>query len=299
MLGFESPIQDIAQTLSKFETAVWGNRLYYYDTKNNQNIRVTSSSVKSFSIIGDYLYFNQISWLINNDIYMINLKQGGLPQKISGNDGRGMVIYNGFLYYVRENAVGVGTEIASLSLDGSFTEISVYNFNSHNLTIQDGKLYFIKGVGVDEIWKADIKANGELENFMRLGSDKTNWFVLVGNKIYYRTVGVINKTLSSINLDGSSKVEIIKSYDPISFIIKDGFIYFTNDTLTGPKDGIYKSNLDGTNITLLLEYNEGDGFGIEMQIVGNYLYYYSKSGLIGDFRLHRLNLTSKTSEIIG
>lgn len=307
--GFTSPTVSTPQTLSKFETFTWGDRVYYinnyvdgalfyYDTKTNQSIRVTASGVKSFSISGDYLYFNQISWLVNNDIYMINLKQGGIPEKISSNDGRDMVVHNGFIYYVKENSVGVGTAITRLSLDGSFTEVDVYAYNSHNLTVQDGKLYFIKGTGVDEIWRADILANGDLSNITRLGTDKTDWFVLVGDSMYYRFVGLTSKNLSKMNLDGTNKVVVISGYDPISFIIKDGFIYFTNDTLVSPADGIYKANLDGTNIQLLFENTGSDGFGIEMQIIGNYLYYYSKSGLIGDYKMHRLNLTTLISEII-
>jgi hypothetical protein len=310
MESFESPVEDSPQLLSKFESFVWNHRVYYinnyvdgalfyYDTKTNETIRVTASAVKSFSILGDYLFFNQISWLINNDIYMINLRTGGLPEKISSNDGRDMVLYNGFLYYVKENAAGVGTAITRLSLDGSNTEVDVYAYNSHNLTIQDGKLYFIKGAGVDEIWRADLLSNGDLANITRVGTDKTDWFILVGNQIYYRAVGTINKTLSKANLDGSNKVNVITGYDPISFIIKDGYIYFTNDTAFSPKDGLYRANLDGSNIQLLYENtSSNDGFAMEMNIVGNYLYFYSKSDLNGDFKFRRINLTTLAVEVI-
>jgi len=292
------------QLLSKFESFVWGNRVYYinnyvdgalfyYDTKTNENIRVTSNGVKSFSIIGDYLYFNQISYLVNNDTYMINLRQGGLPLEISSNDARDMILYNSFLYYVKENVAGVGTAITRLSLDGSFTEVDVYEYNAHHLTIQDGKLYFIKGAGVDEIWRADISANGDLTNIVRLGADKTDWFILGGEYLYYRDSGLIR-----MNLDGSNIEKIISKYDPISFFAKDGFIYFTNDTLLGPKDGIYRANLDGTNIELLFENTSGNGFGIEMHKVNNYLYFYSRSGSNGDGHFYRLNLTTLQSELI-
>lgn len=307
MADFTSPAENVAQPLSKFETFVWQNRVYYinnyvegalfyYDTKSNQSIRVTASGVKSFSISGDYLYFNQISWLVDNDIYMINLRQGGLPQKISNNDGRDMVVHNGYLYYVKENSVGVGTAINKLTLNDPFEEAEIYPYNAHNLIIKGDKLYFIKGAGVDEIWRADLLANGDLSNIIRLGTSKTDWFILVGDSIYYRDVGTISKTLSKINLDGTSKTVVISGYDPISFIVKDGSIYFTNDTAFGPKDGIYKANLDGTGIQLLFENTNNDGFGIEMQIAGNYLYYYSKSGILGDYKLHRLNLTALISE---
>ena len=310
MEEFTSPVENTAQLLSKFESFVWGSRVYYinnyvdgalfyYDTKTNENIRVTSSGVKSFSIVGDYLYFNQISWLINNDIYMINLKQGGLPLKVSSNDGRDMVVYNGFLYFVKENASGVGTAISRVALDGTFTEVEVYAYNAHNLTVIDGKLYFIKGAGVDEIWRADLASNGDLANLTRLGSDKTDWFVIVGGQLYYRAVGTFTKTLSKMNVDGTNKVVLISGYDPISFTIKDGFIYFTNDTLSSPTDGIYKANLDGTNVQLLYaNTTNNDGYGIEMHIVGNYLYYYSKSGVVGNLELNRLNLTTLTTEVI-
>lgn len=310
MEGFISPVEDTPQLLPKFESSVWHNRVYYinnyvdgalfyYDTKTNENIRVTSNGVKSFSIIGDILYFNQISWLINNDLYMINLKQGGVAEKISNNDGRDMVIHNGFLYYVKENAMGVGTAIASVSLDDSLTEIEIYTYNAHNLSIYDNKLYFIKGSGVDEIWRADILSNGDITNFMRLGTDKTDWFIIYEGEMYYRAVGTFSKTLSKMNLDGTNKTVIITGYDPISFMVFDEHIYFTNDTLLSPADGIYRADLDGSNIELLYENTDlGDGFGIEMNISGVYLYYYSKSDLLGDFKFHRLNLTTLTSEII-
>lgn len=310
MESFESPKNDVAQINSKFESFIWNNRIYYinnyvdgalfyYDTITNENIRVTSSGVKSFSISGNYLFFNQITMLVNNDLYMINLKSGGVPERISKNDGRDIVINNGFLYYVRENSVGVGTAITRLSLDGTFMEVDVYPFNAHNLTIHDGKLYFIKGVGVDEIWRADLMSDGSLENITRIGKDKTDVFIIVGDQIYYRAVGLVNKTLSKSNLDGSNKIDVIKDYDPISFIIKNGFIYFTNDTAFGPKDGLYKSNLDGSDIELLYENTENnDGFAIEMQLLGNYIYFYSKSGTLGDYKFHRINLTTKVVEVI-
>lgn len=58
---------------------------------------------------------------------MINLRQGGIPQNISNNDGRDMVVYNGFLYYVRENASEVGTSINRLTLDESLTDRKFMN----------------------------------------------------------------------------------------------------------------------------------------------------------------------------
>lgn len=310
MENFEIEEEYTPQLLSKFETAVWKDRvyyinnfmdgaLYYYDTKTNQNIRVTSNSVKSFAIIDDFLYFNQISWLVNNDLYMVNLRTGGLPELISTNDARNMVIYNGFLYYVKENAVGVGTAVTRLKLDSTLEEVDVLDYNAHHLTVYNGKLYYIKGAGVDEIWVADILSNGDLSNPRRLGNDKTDWFVIVGDKIYYRYVGKINKNLSSMDLNGENKKEIITGYDPISFIIKNGFIYFTNDTWLNPKDGIYRADMDGSNIILLHESINDNGFGYNMQLVGNYLYFYSKSSVLGDQHFYRINLTTNELENIG
>lgn len=306
---FVPPVHEGPQALSKFESFVWGNRVYfinnyvegalfYYNTLTGSTVRVTASGVKSFSIIGDYLFFNQISWLVNNDIYMINLREGGLPERISTNDGRDMVVYGNSLYYVKENEVGVGTTITRLTLDETLNEVDVYDYNVHNLTIQDGKLYFIKGTGVDEIWRADILPSGDLANFIRLGTEKTDWFILVGNSMYYRAVGTFVKTLSKMDLDGTNKEVVISGYDPISFIAKDGYLYFTNDTLTSPTDGIYRAHIDGTNIQLLHANASGDGFGAEMHIAGNYLYYYSRSDVNGDFKFHRLNLITLVSEEI-
>lgn len=101
-----------------------------------------------------------------------------------------------------------------------------------------------------------------------------------------------------MNLNGENERQVINVLDPISFIVKDGFIYFTNDTAMGPKDGIYKVNMDVSDIQILYDNANSDGFEIEMHIVGDYLYYYSKSGLLGDQKFHRLNLDTLFSEVI-
>ena len=306
MEGFTPPEDTSTQLNSKFESFVWNDRIYYinnsidgalfyYDTKTNKNIRVTSETVKSFSIINGILYYNAVTWLVNNDLYMVNLREGGLPQMISKNDARDVVIHNDNLYYVKGNATGIGTAIVRLSLSDLSIEEEVYEYNSHHLTIHNNKLYFIKGAGVDEIWSADIAADGKLENMARLGTKKTDWFVIAGDKMYYREVELFYKYLSHIKLDGTEDTRLISSIDPISFILKDGYIYYTNET-TSPakKNGVYKVKIDGTEEVLLYESKDGDGLAIEMHIAGDYLYYYSKTTK----RFYRLNLTTKVIEPI-
>lgn len=317
--GYVPPTYESLQLNPKYETNVWNNRvyyinnfdegkLYYYNTKTNAVVKVTANPVKSFSIIGNYLYYNEITWFVNNDMFMINLKTGGEAQLVTNNDGRDMVIHNGHLYYVKANATGVGTQINSINLNGfierEYPEEPELMKNAYNLAIYNGKLYYITGASTTSgnIMIVDINPDGSLGTPQKVSDEKTTYFQFVGNEIYFRRlygIGNARKALSKMNLDGTGMVDLITSIDPVAFLVYDGFIYYTNVTTLGPKNGIYKVGMDGLNPELIYENDSnGTGLAVEMQIVGNYLYYYSVSEAQGDRKLHRLNLTTYLSEII-
>ena len=125
------------------------------------NYRVYGEKVVDFSIIGDELYFNGVSYLVNNSTYRINLKTGGLVEKINDYSAKEICSDGTYIYYIEENAAGAATAIHKANMDGTNDEI-VYDKGVSNLRVKNNKLYFIDSNNI-HILNLQTKADTEID----------------------------------------------------------------------------------------------------------------------------------------
>ena len=100
-----------------------GKTLYSYNHTTGVNAKLTSNKVEDFALIGNDLFINQVSYLVNNDLYQGNVGSGSPASLISTDDARNMVRHGDYLFYVKHNAGGFATSICQLNLnDNSIIE---------------------------------------------------------------------------------------------------------------------------------------------------------------------------------
>ena len=295
--GFEKPVETPLSLGSK--TAVYNGIVYYLDLYNEKvlssyNIakgttqRITSNKVTDFVIIGDYLYYNAVSFAVNNDLYKINLKTGGLAEKVSKNDCVDVVFDGSKIFYVEQNAAGVRTAIHEIDENG--VDTIVYSKGASNLRYYDGNIFFVDG---DTLYK--MPTNGWVQDTAtELREKDVDVFEISDGVIYFREVLLVNKNLSKINVDGTGyAVMIAKTYDPVEIVIQGDTIYFYSDTAKSATKGLYKINKDGTGETKLMEstVNGTAYFVSSFSVAGDDIYFinYALGGVGGDSYLYKFS----------
>lgn len=269
----------VAPEYKKYNTGgksvINGNKLYYlnmfadktlysYDMANGFNQQLTSDKVIDFYIDGNYLYFNQVTNLTNNDLYRINLTLGGTAEKVSSSDCRNMVVMEDYIYYVHHNFAGAAGGIGRVKKDGSGEPIKFSEINgASNLRIFDDKLYYLNGGKIYYFNLNNIADDSvELEGTI-LHSDVKNvdQFEIENGNIYYIYSGTITKEIRRATiLNPTEYVALVSEKTaPIEFVIAGDDIYYYSWAKTAPADaGLYKvsknaTETDGKTKELLLK----------------------------------------------
>ncbi|MBR6737651.1 MAG: DUF5050 domain-containing protein [Clostridia bacterium] len=271
-----------------------GKVLYSYNPSTQKTRKITANKVSDFAIIGDYLYYNAISTLVDNNLYCINLKTGGEPEKVSTYDANDIVFDGNNVFYVEKNAGGVRTAIRKVSADG--TDPIIYSHGVNNLRYYNGYIYFIDG---DDLYRMPT-TNYTVDSPELLRSGDVDVFEINEGVIYFREVLIINKQLSKINVDGTGYAVVKTGYDPVDICIHDGYIYFYSDTIKASTAGIFKIAISGGEVTqiILKTTNSTTYYPSEIVICGENIYFvnYALGGVGGDSHVYKVNLTSKEIE---
>ena len=300
--GFVRP-EDPTPTSLGGDLEVYNGQLYYldiwdekslhsYNPQTQANVRLTANKVDNFSIIGDYIYMNMVTKLVNNDTYRFNLKTGGEPEKINTNDGVDFVSDGAYLYYAQDNCAGVKTAIRRTNLT-TLEDEEIYNKGVSNLKMVNGQLAFIDGY---QIFTMNLERFATTEVKPGDKSVHTTVFDTDGTSIYYRemySVGYALKRLSKYNLSTNTKVEMVESKtDPVSIVYHNGYVYYYTDTTTASANGLYKVSANVTSTTTgtcVLACNS-TYYATTFAFVGSDIYFlnYITGGLFGDSRIYKL-----------
>ncbi len=335
--GFVAPEYKRYNTGGK--SVIKGNKLYYlnmfadktlysYDTVSGFKQQLTSDKVVDFYIEGDYLYFNQVTNLTNNDLYRINLTLGGAAEKVTSNDCQNMVVSGDYVYYVHHNWAGGAGGLGRVKKDGSGAPVKFSEANgASNLRIVGDKLYYLDGGKIYYFNLVDITdTSAKLEGTL-LHKDIKNVdrFEIEGDSLYYIYTGTITKELRRATIsDPSNYVALVsKSTAPTEFVIDGDDIYYYSFPYSaftaGDKNkviGLYKVNknateTDGaTKVKLLQSYapdvtvgdkkNEGKNFYCSAISVKNgkvyFLnsFYYAGTSVGGDDHTYSFDIASNT-----
>ena len=268
--------------------------LYSYNPQTGKSAKLTANKVSDFNIIGDYLYYNSVSYLVNNDLYRINLKAGGEPEQISTYDANDIIFDGVNVFFIEKNVSGVSTAIRKVSADG--TDPIVYSKGVSNLRYYDGYMYFLDG---DTLYRMST-SNYTVDEAMMLKKKDVDVFEIYNGVIYYREVLIVNKQLSKINVDGTGDEVVVTGYDPVDIVIQDGYIYFYSDTVKASTAGIYKIAIGGNQVVKVMP-KDTSYYPSEMVVLGNDIYFvnYALGGIAGDSHLYKVNMTSGQVTKIG
>ena len=275
---------------------IWDEKsLHYYNPQTKANVRLTANKVDNFSIIGDFIYLNMVSYLVNNDTYRFNLKVGGEPEKINTNDGVDFVSDGTYLYYAQDNGAGAKTAIRRTNLD-TMADEEVYNKGVSNLRMINNALYFIDGyqifsMNLSTLVTTEVKPNNK--------SVHTTVFDTDGTNIYYRemySVGYALKRLSKYNISSNTYTAMATDKtDPVNIVYHDGYVYYYTDTTTAADNGLYRVSATSTSTsqgTCVLACNS-TYYATTFAFVGSNIYFlnYKTGGLFGDSRIYELPIS--------
>lgn len=277
-----------------------GKALYSYDTVTKAISRITSNKVSDFAILGDKLFYNAISFGVNNDLYKVDLALGGEAEKISSNDCNNIVTDGTKIFYIKENASGTATAITEISADG--TEKDIFTKGVSNLVYYNDYIYFVYSNKVHRMsvnnYTVDVTENVTSDDVKHVDT-----FVIDDGVIYFRELyGVAwgYKRLSRMNIDGTGyAVMITNQTDPLEIRIFDGKVYYYNDVLSGTS-GIYcidKNAVNATTATLILDYQQKYYASQFTKIDGN-IYFINFRAQLGDSHLYCANIATGNVEKI-
>ncbi len=285
--------------------------LWVYDEVNKEKSQLTTNKVVDFYIYDGILYFNQVTNLVNNDLYSVGLISGGETKKINTNDVRNLYSDGNFIYGTHYNWAGLAGGIFRMKMDGSeYVKFSEIN-GAKNFKIKDGKLYFvncstgqdngsIEYIDVNEIDPSIEKLNMKGTNLSK-NIKNVKQFSFDGNDIFYAYNGTINNSIRRTDFTTLSEgVEIAsKATNPMEFILNGNYVYYYSYPSTSPsKAGFYRvsktATADGTQ-ELILGY-ENAFYATSLSISeSGYMYFlnYVPKLLLGNARFYQLNLISK------
>ncbi len=318
------PVEDVPINMGG-KSAVYNDRIYYldmyrgktlncYDPKSQTLTQLTDNKVMDFSIIGDTLYFNQVTNLTNNDLYSVNLKNGGETTKLSTNDMRNIISDGTYLYGTHYNFWGVSGGIFRMKLDGTeYVKFSEVN-GAKNFAIKDEKLYFINcttGQDNGDIQyynlsdiksdSDDLKAN-ELPKTNKIENVKQ--FIFEGDTIYYIYEGTVYNFIarsSMTTMEEGVKLANKECAPKEMMIVNDDIYYYSYAKTATDKAGLYKVNKNNTadtDITLLLKC-DSTYYCSALSYHSDKIYFLNYSFILkvgfGDAHFYEFDIASKTT----
>ncbi len=287
-----------------------GKTLYCYDESSKKSSQLTTNKVEDFYIYNGIMYFNQVTMLTNNDLYAVNLTMGGEAEKLNSNDVRNMVSDGTYLYATHYNWAGAAGGISRMRLDGSeYVKFSEVN-GAKNLTIKDGKLYFINcATGQDNgyieyVTLSDITTTTEGLSSTRLSNNIKNvkQFAFDGNNIFYIYNGIMFENsvrrTDFTSLGEGTKLASSKT-NPNEILLNGNYVYYYSYAVTAASSaGFYRvskdATADGTQELLVGYDSKYYGSNLSISDAGNlYFLNYIPKLVLGDAHFYQIKLSTK------
>ena len=278
--------------------------LHSYNPVTNENYRLTSEKVDNFSIVGDYIYFNMVTYGLNNDTYRMNYITGSTLELINSYDSTDLVSDGTFIYYVERNVSGAATSIHKANMDGT-NDIIIFNYAADNLVLHNGTLYFVaKPLIVQTIMKIEDVANvTEAQEKVCVNDDYAcDVFTIENDVIYFRQnygLSYKNHRLAKMNIDGTGYSEIVSTAtDPTEIIVLGEYVYYANSAETSSDYDLYRVSINGTDGS---QQKLTDGmYASSICIHGEKMYFinYYLGGTLGDSHLYSVSVNGGEVNLI-
>lgn len=287
-----------------------GKTLYCYDESSKKSSQLTTNKVEDFYIYNDIMYFNQVTMLTNNDLYAVNLTMGGEAEKLNSNDVRNITSDGTYLYATHYNWAGAAGGMSRMKLDGSeYVKFSEVN-GAKNLTVKDGKLYYINcATGQDNgyieyVTLSDITSTTErlggtklsknIKNVKQFAFDENNIFYIFYNGIIENSVRKTDFT----SLGEGTKLASSKT-NPNEILLSGDYVYYYSYAVTAASSaGFYRvgknATADGSQELLVSYGSKYYGSNLSISDSGNlYFLNYIPKLVLGDAHFYQIKLSTK------
>lgn len=286
-----------------------GKTLYCYDESSKKSSQLTTNKVEDFYIYNGILYFNQVTMLTNNDLYAVSLTMGGEAEKLNSNDVRNMTSDGTYLYATHYNWAGFAGGMSRMKLDGSeYVKFSEVN-GAKNLTVKDGKLFYINCASgqdngyIEYVTLSDITSTTEGLSGTRLSSNIKNvkQFAFDENYIFYIYNGIIENSVRRTDftsLGEGTKLASSKT-NPNEIILNGGYVYYYSYAVTAASSaGFYRvsknATADGSQELLVSYGSKYYGSNLSISDSGNlYFLNYIPKLVLGDAHFYQIKLSTK------
>lgn len=286
-----------------------GKTLYCYDESSKKSSQLTTNKVEDFYIYNDIMYFNQVTMLTNNDLYAVNLTMGGEAEKLNSNDVRNMTSDGTYLYATHYNWAGAAGGMSRMKLDGSeYVKFSEVN-GAKNLTVKDGKLYYINcATGQDNgyieyVTLSDITSTTEGLSGTRLSKNIKNvkQFAFDENNIFYIYNGTFENSVRRTDftsLGEGTKLASSKT-NPNEILLSGDYVYYYSYAVTAASSaGFYRvcknATADGSQKLLVSYASKYYGSNLSVSDSGNlYFLNYIPKLVLGDAHFYQIKLSTK------
>ena len=296
------------QTTSRHPTRSSSKALYRYDPSNGKTVKVTANTIKDFIIVDDVLYYNEITWMVNHDLYALDLVENSTPRKLSSDDCVELVKHGNYLYYTKLAAKAkLSFERIVLDQENKVEVVSETPYS--NVRVLNNKLYAIKNnklgdtmVELDFANEADVtKFSAENEFNPNIKSYKYFEFVkfddidgmllVKANKLYVTTL--TQKAINEVKI--ADKVETVH-IDPITndqyFVTTKGEICKFVDASAGlDYTYLYRPQIVGEGLLKAPEI-----MPTELTFVGDYIYFNSDQD--NSYHFYRLAKNSEAETAV-
>ena len=282
--------------------------LYRYDPSNGKTVKITSNTIKDFIIVDDVLYYNEITWIVNHDLYALDLVENSAPRKLSSDDCVELVKHGNYLYYTKLAAKAkLSFERIVLNEENKVEVVSETPYS--NVRVLNNKLYAIKNnklgdtmVELDFANEADVTKfgaehvfNPNIKSFKYYEFFKTKnidcMLLVKANKLYFTTL--TQKSVAEIKI--ADKVETVH-IDPTT---NDQYFVTTKGEICKFIDA--SSSLDYTYLYRPQIVGEGllkapEIMPTQLTFVGDYIYFNSDQD--NSYHFYRLAKNSEAETAV-
>ena len=255
-----------------------GGKLYKYNTTTGLDVRLTNLSVVDLAINGDVLYYSTARFLVNFDLYRMNVITGEM-ERISTDKCKNFSFYDGKLYYTNfsgKNTLNVMDleTLVDTELFGKDVVENGVGVDDGLTAVYGGKLYFVADsflYSYDLESGETVRVNKNLKPLEYIIHDgkilMMNCDGLMNNITVYDIVADDVNKIGNIGVSGGS--DDLRGM----FVYKNEMYFYRNVTAGSLNKGLYKIVSDGDSYKAVLVDKIEGYYMCESIAVGDKVYF--------------------------
>ncbi len=229
-----------------------GGTMWKYNISNKNSYRVSSMQVADLAIHGDYIYFATVRFLVNFDLYKMNLKTSELTRILTEKCYH-LSFADDYIYYANFSS---SNSLNRMKYDGTEDTVvfDAEKVDDYDTCIYNGKVYFVAN---SELYEYTI-STGTAAVTLKAKSNSynklyPNQYVIKDGCVYMMYDGYANNYIVKYNVAIGEVTEIAKlnAVDGArSFFVYGNYVYYYRNTSAGSSSkGLYRINTKSSTLT--------------------------------------------------